>query len=65
MNFPAELRALRTRAKLTQAELAARVGVTQSRIAEAEGGKRDVLLDTAVKLVEACGAEMTIKAKRA
>lgn len=51
---------LRTEASLTQAELAARMGTTQSAIARMEGGGTRPTLDTLEKLAGAVGQELVV-----
>jgi len=51
---------LRTEAGLTQADLAARMGTTQSAIARMEGGGGRPNLETLEKLATAVGAELVV-----
>jgi len=51
---------LRTEAGLTQAELAARMGTTQSAIARIEGGGSRPSLETLEKLAIAVGQELVV-----
>ena len=51
---------LRTEAGLTQAELAARMGTTQSAIARMEGGGTRPTLETLEKLAGAVGQELIV-----
>lgn len=51
---------LRTDAGLTQAELAARMGTTQSAIARMEGGGTRPTLETLEKLAVAVGSELVV-----
>lgn len=51
---------LRTEAGLTQAELAERMGTTQSAIARTEGGGTRPNLETLEKLAAAVGAELVV-----
>lgn len=51
---------LRTKAGLTQAELAERMGTTQSAIARMEGGGSRPTLETLEKLAGAVGAELIV-----
>ena len=50
----------RTRAGLTQAELAERMGTSQSAIARLEGGKAKPSVATLEKLAEATGSKLRI-----
>jgi transcriptional regulator with XRE-family HTH domain len=51
---------LRTKAGLTQAELAGRMGTTQSAIARMEGGGARPTLETLEKLAAAVGGELVV-----
>ncbi|MGH9184425.1 MAG: helix-turn-helix domain-containing protein [Acidimicrobiales bacterium] len=51
---------LRTEAGLTQAELAERMGTTQSAVARMEGGGTRPTLETLEKLAAAVGAELVV-----
>jgi len=51
---------LRTEAELTQAELAGRMGTTQSAIARMEGGGSRPTLETLEKLAGAVGQELVV-----
>ena len=51
---------LRTEAGLTQAELAGRMGTTQSAIARMEGGGTRPTLETLEKLARAIGQELVV-----
>lgn len=55
------LRAARTGAGLSQAELAARAGVTQSVVSVYESGRRQPALPTLAALVEAAGYHLDIR----
>lgn len=55
------VRAARQRAGLTQAELAARVGTTQSAIARLERGTTSLTLERASRLVRACGFDLEVR----
>lgn len=55
MNFGLTLRRLRRRAGLSQRALAAKTGVAQPTIARLETGADTPRLDTAARLLEACG----------
>jgi ribosome-binding protein aMBF1 (putative translation factor) len=55
VQFGRALRDARTQAALSQAELARRIGSTQSYIARLEGGGADVKLSTLVRLAEVFG----------
>jgi transcriptional regulator with XRE-family HTH domain len=54
------VREARKRAGLTQSELAARAGTTQSAIARLESGQPDVSLDDVIRLVRLCGLDVEI-----
>jgi uncharacterized protein len=58
------LRRARTSAGLSQAELAARAGVTQSVISAYESGHRQPALPTLAALIEAAGYELMIDFRR-
>jgi predicted nucleotidyltransferase/DNA-binding XRE family transcriptional regulator len=58
------LRQARTGAGLSQAELAARAGVTQSVISAYESGHRQPALPTLADLIEAAGYELIIDIRR-
>jgi len=58
------LRQARTGAGLSQAELAARAGVTQSVISAYESGHRQPALGTLATLIEAAGYELVIDVRR-
>src|ERR1019366_2403710 len=58
------LRTARARAGLSQAELAARAGVTQSVISVYESGRRQPALSTPAALVEAAGSRLDIQVRR-
>jgi transcriptional regulator with XRE-family HTH domain len=55
------LKRARSDARLTQRELAVRVGVPQSTVARIESGAADVRLATLVRLLRACDAELTLR----
>jgi transcriptional regulator with XRE-family HTH domain len=55
------VREARRRAGLTQAELAARAGTTQSAITRLETGKEAPTLERIVELVRACGFDLQIR----
>lgn len=55
------LRAIRAIRNISQAELAANAGVSQTAVAEYETGKRDLRADTIRKLCEALGVTVTYK----
>ena len=54
----------RTAAKLTQAELAARIGTTQSAIARLEGGRLSPSVRTLRRYAEATGMRLTFGFER-
>lgn len=58
--FRALVHRLRTEAGLTQAELAARMGTTQSAIARMEGGGVRPTLETLEKLAHAVGSDLVV-----
>ena len=58
--FRAMVHRLRTEAGLTQAELAERMGTTQSAIARMEGGGARPTLETLEKLAAAVGGELVV-----
>jgi predicted nucleotidyltransferase/DNA-binding XRE family transcriptional regulator len=58
------IRAARARANLTQTQLGARAGVTQSVISAYESGKRQPGVPTLAALVEAAGFDLTIDIRR-
>ena len=58
------LRRARTRARLSQAELAARAGVTQSVVSAYESGHRQPALTTLAALIEAAGCELVVAVRR-
>lgn len=55
------VREARRRAGLTQAELATRVGTTQSAIARLERGSTSLTLERASRLVRACGFDLQVR----
>lgn len=55
------LRYARSRAGLTQRELAARSGVPQATIARIERGRADPRVDTLDRLLEACGFGLEVE----
>lgn len=61
MNGRTVVREARRRAGLTQAELAARAGTTQSSIARLETGATDASLARIDLLVRACGFDLVIE----
>ncbi len=50
----------RNRAGLTQAELARRLGLTQSQLSRWERGRVEPSLETVRRIVRACGLELTL-----
>ena len=60
MDGGALVREARTRAGLTQTELAERVGTTQSAIARLERGT-SLTLERAARLVRACGFDLQVR----
>lgn len=59
------LRSARTRARLTQRELARRTGVSQGTIARVETGETEPRLDTLEQLLAACGMSLAMVPRRA
>jgi len=59
-----ELVAARARAGLTQEEVAARMGTTQSTIARLEGGKRPPSLRTVQRYAQALGCRAVVRIER-
>ncbi len=57
------LREARSRAGLTQTELARRAGVTQSVISAYESGRRQPALSTLAVLIDATGLELSLKVR--
>lgn len=55
------IREARRRAGLTQAELAARLGTTQSAIARWEAGAHDPAFATVARAVRVCGLDLQIR----
>jgi transcriptional regulator with XRE-family HTH domain len=55
------IRSARDMAGLTQAELAARAGVTQQAVSAYETGRMDPTLDTLTNLIDAAGLEMRVR----
>ena len=64
MDAGALLRKARTRAGLSQTELARRAGVPQSVVSEYEAGKREPALPTLARLVAGTGHELTLGLQR-
>jgi DNA-binding XRE family transcriptional regulator len=58
-----ELIRARVRAHLTQAEVAKRMGTTQSVVARIESGRNSITLKTLGKYAEATGSHLSIKLK--
>jgi len=54
------IRAARLRARLTQAELAERIGTTQSAIARWEAGGTEPSLETLARVIRGCGLELRV-----
>lgn len=54
------VREARRRAGLTQSDLAARAGTTQSAIARLESGRPDVSLNDVIRLVRLCGLDVEV-----
>jgi len=64
MDAGALLRQARTRAGLSQSDLARRVGVPQSVVSEYEANKREPALSTLTRLIEGTGHELTLELRR-
>lgn len=64
MESGALLRDARTRARLSQSDLARRAGVPQSVVSEYEAGKRQPSVPTLARLVAATGHELTLGLER-
>ncbi len=60
-----ELIAARARAGLTQADVAARMGTTQSVIARLEGGKRQPSMRTVQRYAQAIGCRAVVRLEHA
>ena len=60
-----ELIAARTRAGLTQAEVAERMGTTQSAVARLEGGKRQPSMRTVQRYASAIGCRAVVRLEHA
>ena len=60
MDAGALLRKARTRAGLSQSDLARRAGVPQSVVSEYEAGKREPALPTLARLVAGTGHQLTL-----
>jgi predicted transcriptional regulator len=56
-----ELITARSRAGLTQADVAQRMGTTQSVIARLEGGKRHPSMRTVQRYAQACGSRAVVR----
>ena len=61
MNIGSFLRQVRERAELSQRELAAKLGTSQSAVAKIEG-RDDVLISTLIAYVKAAGGRYEIEA---
>jgi DNA-binding XRE family transcriptional regulator len=59
-----ELVAARARAGLTQAEVAVRMGTTQSTVARMESGKRPPSMRTVQRYAQAVGARVVVRLER-
>lgn len=62
MKFASVLRAARVAAGLTQSELGERAGVARPNVTAYESGRREPLFDSAIELLEAAGAGVSITA---
>jgi HTH-type transcriptional regulator/antitoxin HipB len=56
-----ELRALRERSRLSQSDLAKRMGVKREFISRIESGEQNVTLDTLYRIGEAVGKEVVVQ----
>jgi transcriptional regulator with XRE-family HTH domain len=61
--LPNEVREARDRANLTQAELAAKAGVSEATYVDFERGNRNPRLDTLVRVADVLGLRLTVIAK--
>ena len=61
MNVSSVLQKTRQRAGLTQADLAQRVGTTQSAISRLENGRVRPSIETIERLAKACGATLELR----
>ena len=61
MNVSSVIQKTRQRAGLTQADLAQRVGTTQSAISRLENGRVRPSLETIERLAKACGATLDLR----
>ena len=61
MNVSSVIQKTRQRAGLTQADLAQRVGTTQSAISRLENGRVRPSLETIERLAKACGATLELR----
>jgi transcriptional regulator with XRE-family HTH domain len=64
MDAGSTLKGARTRAALTQRELAARTGVAQPTIARIESGRADPRISTLDLLLSACGERLAVEFDR-
>lgn len=55
------IREARTRARLTQSELARRAGTTQSAVARWESGRSQPSIETVRRLTGACGFDLNVR----
>jgi transcriptional regulator with XRE-family HTH domain len=61
MRFGEKLRAVRVAAGLTQAELGLRAGVARPNVVAYEAGRREPRFDSAMALLDATGAQVTVE----
>jgi transcriptional regulator with XRE-family HTH domain len=61
MTFAERLRSVRVAAGLTQAELGARAGVARPNVVAYEAGRREPRFDSAMALLDAAGADVTVE----
>ena len=61
MDIGPSIRGARTRARLTQAELARRSGTSQATLSAYETGRKKPSVATLSRILEAAGAELTVR----
>ncbi len=65
IDAPAELRAARQRARLSQSELAARAGTSQASVSDIERGRRQPTVELLDRLVRSCDHTLQVAASKA